>query len=131
MSSADLKANRPLSPHLSIYRFYLTMAISILHRITGVGLYLGTFFVAWWLLAAATGLGSFNFINGLIGSWLGMILLFFYSFALILHGLGGIRYLIMDAGAGLDETTRNGLAFVLPLASAVLTVLLWAIALAL
>ena len=130
MSSADLKVNqRPLSPHLSIYRFYMTMAMSILHRITGAGLYFGTFFIAWWLLAAATGADAFATINGLLGSWIGRVLLFLYSLTLIHHALGGIRFLIMDTGRGLTLQARNFMARALPVASIALTVVLWAIAL--
>ena len=130
MSSAELKANRPLSPHLSIYRFYLTMLVSGMQRITGLGVYVGTVFVAWWLLAAATSATAFNFINGLIGSWIGLVLLFFFSFALVFHTVGGLRYLVMDIGRGFDEAARNGMALASIVVSVVLTVVLWAVALA-
>ena len=73
---------------------------------------------------------AFGLINGLIGSWLGLALLFLYSLALIFHGLGGIRYLIMDTGRGFGPAARNGLAAALPIASVGLTVVVWAIALA-
>ena len=77
MSNADLKANRPLSPHLQIYRWPLTMTMSIAHRVTGGALYFGMLLLAWWLIAAASGEAYFNFVNGIFGSWIGLIILFY------------------------------------------------------
>lgn len=129
MSTAGLNANRPLSPHLQIYRFAMTMAMSIVHRITGVGLYVGTILLAWWLVAAASGPGYFDFVNGIYGSWLGLLILFLFTWALIHHMLGGIRHFIWDTGHGLDKPMRDQLATATLVGSVVITVLLWIIGL--
>ncbi len=129
MSSADIKANRPLSPHLQIYRWTMTMAMSIAQRITGIGLYFGTLLLAWWLVALAVGPGPFAFANWVLGSWLGLIVLFGYSWALIHHMLGGFRHFVWDFGFGLGKPARDQIAWANLIGSVVLTVLLWAIAL--
>ncbi len=82
------------------------MTMSILHRITGGALYFGTLLVAWWLIAAATRKDYFDFVNWVYGSWLGRLVLFGYTWALMHHMLGGIRHLIWDTGAGLEKTYR-------------------------
>jgi succinate dehydrogenase / fumarate reductase cytochrome b subunit len=116
---------RPLSPHLQIYRPLINMVTSILHRITGAALYVGTLLLAAWLLAAATGPDIFNFVNGLFATWLGMIVLVGYSWALILHLLGGIRHFIWDTGAGFDIGTVDLLAWGGLVLSVLLTAALW------
>ncbi|HZP21107.1 MAG TPA: succinate dehydrogenase, cytochrome b556 subunit [Bauldia sp.] len=128
MSTADLKANRPLSPHLWIYRWPLTMVMSIVHRITGAGLYFGTLLLVWWLSAAAShDPGYFAFVNGIFGSWIGLIVLFGFTWALLHHMLGGIRHLVWDTGHMLDRTSRNTLALATLAGSGFLTVLLWVV----
>jgi succinate dehydrogenase / fumarate reductase cytochrome b subunit len=129
MSSAELKAGRPLSPHLQIYRWRMTMAMSILHRLTGVALYFGTALLAWWLIAAASGPDYFRFVNRLAGTWVGLIVLFGYSWVLIHHALGGVRHFIWDTGRGLGAPARDRLALWNLIGSVALTVLLWAIGL--
>jgi len=94
--------NRPLSPHLGIYRFRWTMALSILNRITGAGLAGGMLLLAWWLIAAAAGPVDFALVSDLIASWFGRILLFGWTWALFFHLLNGIRHMIWDTGRGLD-----------------------------
>jgi succinate dehydrogenase / fumarate reductase, cytochrome b subunit len=130
MPSADMKANRPLSPHLFMYRWPVTMVVSILHRITGGALYVGMALLAWWLIAAATSERAFAIANGFLGSWLGLLILFGYSWALLHHMLGGLRYLVWDFGVGLERQARNVLAWGNVIGSAALTVLVWAIGLA-
>jgi succinate dehydrogenase / fumarate reductase, cytochrome b subunit len=130
MPSADMKANRPLSPHLFIYRWPVTMVVSILHRITGSALYVGMALLAWWLIAAATSERAFAIANGFLGSWLGRLILFGYSWALLHHMLGGLRHLVWDFGVGLERPARNVLAWGNVIGSAALTVLLWAVGLA-
>lgn len=125
MSTAGLNANRPLSPHLQIYRFAMTMAMSIVHRITGIGLYVGTILLAWWLVAAASGPGYFDIVNRIYGSWIGLLILFLFTWALIHHMLGGIRHFIWDTGHGLDRPMRDQLATATLVGSIVITVLLW------
>ena len=89
MSKTNLHANRPLSPHLQIYKPIPTMVMSIVHRITGSALYVGTLLVAWWLIAAATNEEYFNFVNAIYGSWIGRLVLLGYTWALIHHMIGG------------------------------------------
>jgi len=117
---------RPLSPHLQIYRWPVTMAMSILHRITGVGLYLGTILVAWWLAAAAAGPEYFAFVNRIYGSWFGLLVLFGFTWALFHHALGGVRHFVWDVGAGFSRAGRNGLAWATLGGSLILTLLVWA-----
>ncbi|HVY21022.1 MAG TPA: succinate dehydrogenase, cytochrome b556 subunit [Bauldia sp.] len=129
MPSADLKANRPLSPHLQIYRWKITMLMSILHRITGGALYFGTVLLAWWLVSLAAGPGSFAFANWVLGSWLGLLVLFGYTWALIHHMLGGFRHFSWDFGFALGKPARDQIALANLVGSIVLTILIWAVAL--
>ena len=99
------RGNRPLSPHLTIYRRHLSMMISIIHRITGCGLAVGALLVVWWFLAAARGPEAFEFADGLITSWLGGLVLILSIAALWYHFFNGIRHLIWDTGAGFDLET--------------------------
>jgi succinate dehydrogenase cytochrome b subunit len=130
MSTADTKANRPLSPHIQIYHWHLTMVMSIAHRVTGVALYAGTLLLAWWLIAAASGHAYFRFVNGIFGSWIGLIILFAFTWALIHHMLGGIRHFIWDTGHGLDAPMRDRLARATIVGSVALTIVVWIIGLA-
>jgi succinate dehydrogenase / fumarate reductase, cytochrome b subunit len=120
-------AARPLSPHLQIYRWPVTMAVSILHRVTGGALYFGTLLLLWWLLAAAISDTAFDLVQAVFGYWLGQLVLFGFSWALIHHALGGIRHLIWDTGRGLDLKSANWLAWANIAGSVVLTILLWII----
>ena len=104
--------------------------MSIAHRITGVALYFGTALLAWWLIAAASGPDYFDFVNGLAGSWLGLVVLFGYSWALIHHVLGGVRHFIWDTGNGLGKPARDRIALANIVGSVALTIVVWAIALA-
>jgi succinate dehydrogenase / fumarate reductase cytochrome b subunit len=116
---------RPLSPHLQIYRWPLPMMMSIAHRITGMGLYAGTALVAWWLIAVGSGPGSYGRFTGFINSWFGRLILFGYTWALIHHMLGGIRHLIWDSGRGFEPHEREALALGTIVGSVALTLLLW------
>lgn len=118
-------AERPLSPHLQIYRPMLTMMMSIVHRITGVALYFGTLLLVIWLIAAASSERAFDLVNALFGSWIGLLVLIGYSWALIHHTLGGIRHFIWDTGAGFGPEWREVLARATIGGSIGLTVLLW------
>ena len=131
MSEASTRgaANRPLSPHLQIYKPIPTMVMSILHRITGVALYGGMLILAWWLIAAASGQEYFDFVNGIVGSWLGLLILFGFTWALMQHMLGGIRHLIWDFGAGMEKGTRDNIAWGNVIGGAGLTVIVWIIGL--
>jgi len=118
-------AERPLSPHLQIYRPMLTMMMSIVHRITGVALYFGTLLLVIWLIALASSEQAFGLVNGLFGSWLGLLVLVGYSWALIHHMLGGVRHFVWDTGAGFGPEWREVLARATIGGSIGLTVLLW------
>ena len=122
---SDVKTARPLSPHLSIYRFRPTMAMSILHRITGSALYVGTLLFVWWLVAAASGPEAFSYASAFFGSIIGRIILFGYTWALLHHMFGGIRHLIWDTGIGLSKETSTKLAQATLVASLALTLILW------
>ncbi len=119
---------RPLSPHLQIYRPMLTMMMSITHRITGAGLYLGTLLLAWWLIAAATDAKSFAFVSDILTSFLGRIVLFGFTWALFHHMLGGVRHFIWDSGRGMDHPQREQLAQATLIGGVVLTILVWIVA---
>ncbi len=119
------KANRPLSPHLQIYRWYLTMALSIAHRTSGVALSVGLLFLTWWLLALAGGEETFARVEWWKDSVLGVLFLFGMTFALAYHLGNGIRHLVWDMGYGFEPEVaqKSGIA-VLVFAGAV-TVLTW------
>lgn len=121
-------SSRPLSPHLQVYRPMLTTIMSIVHRITGMALYAGTFLLAWWLIAAASGPEYYDWVNGLFGSWLGRLILFGYTWALVHHMLGGLRHLIWDTGRGFELAAVEMFAKVTLGGSVVLTIVLWIIA---
>ena len=121
----DSDTSRPLSPHLSIYTPMLTMMMSIVHRITGIALYVGSLLIAWWLLAAATDARAFAVAAGVLGSWFGLLVLFGFSWALFHHMLGGLRHFLWDAGYGLDHPEREWLAQGTLIGGLALTVLVW------
>jgi succinate dehydrogenase / fumarate reductase cytochrome b subunit len=124
---ADIKApvERPLSPHLFIYKPTLTMLMSVAHRISGAGLYFGTLLLAWWLLAAATGPNAYAGIGSFMSSFLGRVILFGYTWALMHHMLGGIRHLIWDTGRGFGARERELLAIASLVGSISLTIIIW------
>ncbi len=123
---AETKApERPLSPHLQVYRWPLPMLMSILHRVTGAGLYFGTLLMAWWLTAAGSGPNAYATIGSFINSFFGRLVLFGYTWALIHHMLGGIRHLIWDTGRGFAPHEREGLSLATAIGSIGLTPLIW------
>jgi succinate dehydrogenase / fumarate reductase cytochrome b subunit len=119
------RSERPLSPHLQIYRWYLTMALSIGHRVSGIGLALGLILFTWWLLALASGPEAFATVQAVMHSWIGVLVLFIYTFVLFYHLGNGVRHLVWDAGYGFDIeiAARSGIA-VLAFAG-IMTVLTW------
>lgn len=125
MSHSPATRDRPLSPHLTIYRPTITMTMSIVHRITGCALYVGTLLVAWWLTAAAGPQSYFDFVNGIFGSWFGQLVLLGYTWALMHHMLGGIRHFVWDTGAGLEKHTASKIAWATLIGSVILTILIW------
>lgn len=127
MSKSTATRTRPLSPHLFIYKPIPTMVMSIVHRITGVALYFGIVLFVAWLVAAATSPAWFGTINAIYGSWIGLLVLFGFTWALLHHMVGGIRHFIMDAGKGLEKHFSTKVAIAMPVVSVVLTILLWII----
>lgn len=119
---------RPISPHLQIYRWQISSVLSILHRATGIALTVGTIVLVWWLLAAAAGPGAYATAQGFIGSFIGQILMFGWTFAFFFHLCNGIRHLFWDAGYGFDLPVMDLTGKIAVGASAGLTLLSWIIA---
>lgn len=113
--------NRPLSPHLQVYRWQLSMAFSILHRMSGVGLAVGLLLLTWWLAAAASGADYFNYVHAVMGSWIGRLILLGFTASLFFHLCNGIRHLVWDAGHGFEIATMRKTAWLVLAATAVLT----------
>ena len=116
---------RPLSPHLSIYRWPITMTLSILHRMTGVALSVGLIAFAAWLMTAAGEPRAHAQFNELASSLIGRIALIAWSAAFFFHLANGIRHLIWDAGRGLEKAQANASAWFVVVTTLVLTVLFW------
>ena len=127
MTGSPLPRPRPLSPHLQIWRPTLTMTMSIVHRITGAGLYFGVLLMAWWLLAVASGPAAYATVEGFFGSIIGKLILLGYTWALIHHMLGGIRHLIWDTGRGFEKNEREWMTRATIFGSITLTILLWVV----
>jgi len=118
---------RPLSPHLQIYKPMLTMMMSIVHRITGGALYFGMLLLAWWLIAAASGPNAYANVEWFMGSLIGQLVLFGYTWALIHHMLGGIRHLVWDTIHGFEPAERELLTLATLVGSTALTLILWVV----
>jgi succinate dehydrogenase / fumarate reductase cytochrome b subunit len=122
-------SNRPLSPHLQIYRLPLVALLSILHRATGVALVGGALLLVYWLGSAAYGPAAYERASALLGSFLGRLVLLGFTAALYYHLCNGIRHLFWDVGRGYDLATANRSGRLVIAAAALLTVLTWAIGL--
>ena len=121
---------RPLSPHLQVYRWQITMTMSILHRVSGVALTIGAFGLVAWLLAVATGGETFERAARLLDSPFGLVVLAGFSLALIYHLLNGIRHLFWDVGMGYETPQVYRSGYAVAGLTIVLTVLVWWLALA-
>ncbi len=108
----------------------MTMAMSIAHRITGAGLYVGVALLAWFLLATSMDAAAFGVASGFLNSILGRLILFGFTWALFHHMLGGIRHFIWDAGYGMDKPERDGLAIATLAGGLALSIIIWAAGLA-
>jgi succinate dehydrogenase cytochrome b subunit len=119
---------RPLSPHLQVYRLPFIVMMSITHRLTGVGLVAGALLLVYWLVAAANGPAAYADAQRLLGSLVGKLFLFLWTWALFYHMANGIRHLAWDLGYGfeLESADRSGMSVVI--VSVVLTILTWLIA---
>lgn len=119
------KNDRPLSPHISIYRWPITMLLSILHRATGLAMAFGLLVLAAWLLNAASGPESYQQFRQMMASMPGQILLFGWTFAFFLHLGNGIRHLVWDSGRGFERSQANASAWVAIVAALALTGVYW------
>ena len=117
------RGNRPLSPHLQVYRPQVTSITSILTRITGNALVVGALLVTWWFIAAAAGPDAFETANAVLTSWFGKLVFLGSIWALWYHTLAGIRHLIWDTGRGLDIVSAERLGWGCIIGSVVLTLL--------
>jgi succinate dehydrogenase / fumarate reductase cytochrome b subunit len=127
MAETKAPVERPLSPHLFIYKPTLTMMMSILHRATGASLYFGTLLVAWWLIAAASSPNAYAGVGSFMSSFVGRLILFGYTWALLHHMLGGIRHLIWDTGRGFEPREREWLTVATLVGSISLTIVIWVV----
>ena len=116
---------RPLSPHLQVYRWPLSMALSIMHRVSGVGLGIGTLLMTAWLVSAATSENGFERFQYFLGSAFGMFLLFAWTLALVFHLMSGLRHLWMDTGHGFAEKEYESSGLAVLVCTGVFTVLIW------
>jgi succinate dehydrogenase / fumarate reductase cytochrome b subunit len=116
---------RPLSPHLSIYRWPITMTMSILHRATGVAMSVGLIVLAGWLFDAAMGAETYAAMLSYLDTMVGKLLLMGWSFAFFFHLANGVRHLVWDSGRGFEKTTANASAWFVLLLAIVLTALFW------
>jgi succinate dehydrogenase / fumarate reductase, cytochrome b subunit len=117
--------NRPLSPHLQVYKPQLTTFMSITHRATGIALAVGTLMLVCWLIAAATGETAFNEVQAFLGSIVGRLMLVGWSFALFYHLCNGLRHLFWDAGKGFEIETAYMTGRIVIAASILLTIGAW------
>ena len=122
------RIDRPLSPHLQTYRWTLTMVLSIVHRATGVALYFGTLLLVWWLVSAASGPAAYANVQAFTGSWIGRLIAFGYTWALMHHALSGVRHLIWDLGYGFKASEREWLTWAALIGGIALTIILWVVA---
>ena len=126
MTNIEVQTKRPLSPHIQIYRWTITMFMSIMHRITGGALYVGTAFVVLWLLAVASGAHNLEVFNRFCASLIGQIILFLYSLALVHHMVGGLRHLLWDSHSFLLEKRKaSRFAWSTLFISALITFIIW------
>ena len=117
------RGNRPLSPHLTIYRPQLTSMTSILTRITGNAMLISALLIVWWFLAAATSPEAYAVANGFLSSWFGDLVMTFSVLGLWYHTLAGVRHLIWDNGIGLDIPTAEKMGWAVIIGSVVLTII--------
>lgn len=119
------RIERPLSPHMQAYRWSLTMALSIVHRATGIALYFGTLLLAWWLIACAAGPAAYATLQAFTASWIGKLILFGYTWSLMHHMLSGVRHFVWDLGYGFKTADREWLTWAALIGGVALTILLW------
>jgi len=119
---------RPLSPHLQVWRWHITMATSILHRATGCALYVGGLVVAAWAIALASGPERYGQFKGLLGSLPGKVVMFGLTVSIFYHLANGVRHLVWDTGHGLDVKSANASAVLVFAFAGAATLAIWVIA---
>jgi succinate dehydrogenase / fumarate reductase cytochrome b subunit len=119
--------NRPMSPHLQVYKPQISSALSIFHRITGCALGAGTLLLTLWLVTAASGDGAFSVVQAILASWIGILVLIGFTAALFYHFCNGMRHLAWDAGKGYELPVMHRTGILVLAATAVLTVGFWVI----
>ena len=125
MAGASGADNRPLSPHLSVWRWHVTMASSILHRATGIGLYAAAIGLVLWLMAAAAGPDAYAPIGLILSEWYGQTALYLLIAALAYHLANGVRHLVFDFGLGMKLADADASAWFAILFSVVAPIGLW------
>jgi succinate dehydrogenase / fumarate reductase cytochrome b subunit len=127
LKGASIVMERPLSPFMfpNWYRFQITSALSILHRLTGIALAVGSILLTWWLIAVAAGGQVFAATHAFLASPIGILLLFLWSVAFFYHLCNGIRHLVWDAGYGFEIRTAHLSGYAVLAATVVLTVVAW------
>ena len=116
---------RPLSPHLGIYKWSVTMTLSILHRMTGVALSLTALALVAWIVAAAAGEEAYAIVTGILGGWFGVLLVLGFSASFFIHLANGIRHLFWDAGHGFEIPRARASGIIVVVVSVLLTLGVW------
>lgn len=125
MSQTGWTDKRPMSPHMQVWRWHITMLGSILHRATGMASYVGAMLIVGWLFAAASGPDAYAAYSGLLGSIVGQLLLFGFTLAICYHLLNGLRHLFWDAGTGFTPAVASATGWAVLIASVLLAVAIW------
>jgi succinate dehydrogenase / fumarate reductase cytochrome b subunit len=120
---------RPLSPHLQVYRWQISNTLSILHRLTGLGLALGALALVSWLLALASGQAAYGPVSSAFASFPGRLMLLVWTFCFFYHLCNGLRHLVWDAGYGFDKAVARKSGVAVVTAAGALTVIFWMVAL--
>ena len=126
--ATKVRREPPMSPHLTVWRWHITMATSILHRVTGVGLYGGGLIAAAWAIALARGPEDYGTFKHVLGSWPGKVVMFGLTLSFFYHLANGVRHLVWDMGKGLNIKTADATSIVVFAFAAAATVAIWAIA---
>ena len=129
MAQSETKpSNRPISPHLQIWRWGPAMFVSILHRVTGDGLaFVGLGVLLWWLYAVAAGPAAYETFSGQAGTWYGKVVLVGLTWAFFNHMASGLRHFVLDVGAGYELKTNNTWSILIPVLAVLLTAGFWAL----
>lgn len=121
------QVKRPTSPHLQVYSWSLEMALSILHRATGVALAGGALLITWWVIAVATGPDAYDQFRMIMGTIFGKLVLFAFTFSLMLHLCNGIRHLFWDMGKGFELKDTHRSSKMVLFCTILLTILSWVV----